>query len=456
MSVTILGVIDITDRVLQIGKTDAEYSPAGYVPARRTFRIADNDFLLAPFGDGVLGGNNWRNATIEVTDDDGDIIFQGVMQDADTEDDGPNGTVTVIQAVSAFGSVATFPVETGNNVFATANGGALAGGTIVLLESGSAALDAVASISFSENNAPRYLVASYSGSPVTQVNLDRPLEVAIADGTLATIDLPRVDTPANLLYRALLTAMTFIGRADLLDADSFASLHAAQSSAGLTLWELVRAEDRVSVGDYVTQICNATGLRLSESADGTVRLVDGPGWDGIDPLVDITEDWIVVAPMSLGTAGETNPLVYAYSHLYASGAGIGVASRALSDSDPNVLAYGPTKVSIPFPANGGNLGAYKILYADADTAEYYGERLLSYYSVDRRRAELTIVTTDKTGATLGLRQFSVATLSATLSGRTFAKEPVRVISIADDEEAGTTRLTLELINEVWPGLTNPA
>lgn len=454
MTVEILGIFDITDRVLDIGTSDALFSPAGYTPARRTFVCADNDNFLGPISGGILDtdNNGWRNAPVVVTDDDGNITFQGILQTCRQREDERQGIVTELEAVSGLGAVAGYPIEENTKLYGSLTGAHGKGTTNVVVSNLTGTVGSVAVMTLEADLEPSYIIQSATGTNPVTFRIEPGLDADAASGLPVLVSVPIFGTPAALLKRAFQTALAFIGRPDLLDEASFDTLDNEQSALGLSLQVFVRLPDNLSLGDYVAAIIRATGLFVSEDTNGTISLFNGPGWDGVNPLETISDDIIIRAPVDLNYADSDNPLVYGYNCLYPIGENVVNQSRALATDDPTVLRYGATDVLTPIQLAGGAISAYRILYADQPTAEYYGEQMLSYYSINRRRVGCSVVLKDVDLNQLNLRQFQNVLLTMGY-GMNLTNEPARVMSFTKNEaENRIDSLVLELCNKDWPGL----
>jgi len=214
----------------------------------------------------------------------------------------------------------------------------------------------------------------------------------------------------------------------------------------------VREPDAVTFGQYIAWIIGSTGLFVSEASNGSISLFNGPGWDGRNPLVEVDDDRIIAGQVEFKYADSDNPLIYGYNCLYPVGDTVANQSRALGDTDPAVLQYGPVDVLTPFPLAGDNIASYKLIYADQPSAEYFGERLLSYYSINRRRITANVVLTDSELDTIEARQFDTVNLSMGY-GLTLSNEPARIMSFTKNEAQNRIEnMVLELSNKGWPAL----
>jgi len=401
--------------------------------------------------------NAWRNARIEETSLDGDILFTGLIQDISQEERDSQGVVVVIQAVSVLGSQAEALVQEVSLVYSVLNGAHGKGSTSLATTSSSGALTGVAVATFSDTYAPAYVVQSSSGTTTTTATISPGLSSDIADATTILFSVPRLDTPANLLKRAFTTVLDFVGRLDLLNAASFDTLHAKQLLAGVSLWVFIREPDGITLGQYVSMIINATGCWITEDHDGTVSVADGPGWDGVNPLNDILDSDIVASGINLHYGGNQNGLYYGYNCLYVDGDTVLNQSRILGEGAPVVSQYGATQIFQPFPETSvAFLAGNKMLYGDVTSATYFGDKILDYYKYNRKRAELRVVATRTSLERRTFRQFSHALLTTTAGNLTFTNEPARIISLQLDEASNTYNLTLELDNRGYPDLSLPS
>lgn len=459
-TVTILGVYDLTSRAVNIDRQNAAFDAAGYQPGRRKIYFADADNFLGPQTNGILDTrrNAWRNKSIRITNN-GVIEFDGIIKQVGRVNaPGGNGVLAWVEAVTGLGAAVGFPISEYDPIYATVSSAQAAGNRIIPLESASALPDDTCFVSFNNYLQPSYLVTDINGTTTAMsVGLDRGLEAPVADAVGAIILAPRIDTPANLAKRALQNNLANVDRLDLLDGDSFDRLSDAQAALGLYLWTIVRPEQRISATQYINTICAATGMFVSESESGLISVANGPGYSGKNPRKSVTDARILFADQEEIYAPSDYGFYYGYSCVYRVDDTVGVQSRALGPDSDRVIDYGPTAVFKPFELTGANLSAYWMMYADQPTAEYYGERILEYYSVHRKRVKLSLARRANDLSDFPLRQFEELTLTTTAGGLDYTNEPVRVMSYNYSEaENRYTEVVLELHNQISPGLTNPA
>jgi len=421
MRVTILGIVDITDRVLVSGGEDARFSPQSYQPARREIQVADNDGYLGPFTGGILDTtrNGWRNAALDLYDDQGRLVFAGLIDKVRLIESEGSGNVVSIQARAVLGAIVEYPIEENLKIYATVDGEHGKDTGTIALANLSAAIGSIAIVSFSDRLSPAYLVQSQQGTaPTANLTLDRGIESLLSDAAPAIISVPRVGPPTEFLLRAIDAALAFYGLGGNIDRASFQQQIDRENALGLSLWVYVREADDINLGAHVLNIMQATGVFVSEAEDGSIKVFDGPGWDGIEPTVTIDDDRIIGRQLTGDYITDgTVPLYYGYNCLFVDGENVGEVRRALTALDPALRDSGALKSFIPFGAESfGNLAGNKMLYGDAFTAEYYGEKMLAYYSQARRQFEFGCVEVDTEGARLNLRQFQTVRLQTEISG----------------------------------------
>jgi hypothetical protein len=421
MRAVIFGVYDITDRIIEDGAEAARFSQQSYQPSSRTLLLDDSDNFFAPLGGGIFARNGYRNAPIEIFDDEGRLIFSGLVRDAVTAESG-SGIICTVTSQSVLGAISGFPVEENRKYFASVAGFHGVGSSVVNVTGATGPLG-VATVAFNQYLDPRFLVAAVEGD---SIRLDRGIPGDLASGTIAIFSSPIVATPAELIFRALDAALSFYQLEFTLDTPAFEALADKQRAAGAYLWVNVIAEDGISLGDYITRITAATGVYVSESEDGTITVFDGPGWTGVDPLTVVDDDRIAAGDFTAykSTSGET-PLFWAYNALYVDGPAVGILQRQLSQLD-SAVESGAYKAFTPFPADSfGNLAGNKMLYADLQSASYFADRILAYYSVARDRVACNVVAVANDGNRIALRQFQEVRITTNIQSPIDA--PARVI-----------------------------
>jgi hypothetical protein len=444
--VQIFGILDLTDRVLDIGNESARFSQQSYQPAQRTITCADNDNFLGPLTGGVLDTNvnGWRNAAVDVFDDEGRLVFAGFVRSVGRMESDTAGMVVTLTCQSVLGAISDFPVEENRKIFGTVAGFHGAGSTQISIAGVDEDFGGVATVAFSQALLPRYQVVDAAGATST-LQIDRGLEFDLADGAPVIISVPIVLTPAELMFRALDAALAFYGLETQIDTASFQSLIDKQEGLGAKLWVNVTAENNVTLAQYLTRITAATGGYLSEAEDGTIAVFDGPGWNGFTPLNIIDDNRMVHPGQGDGYASSgENPIAFAYNNLFADGNEVGIVQKQLSEFDPAVLSDGAYQALTPFDAGSfGNLAGNQILYADAVSAEYFGDLLLDYYKVPRRRVSMGLIQVDNNGNRMTIRQFQVVQLDRQIGGA--ISGPARVINYSVGNDNTYSEVVLELL-----------
>lgn len=443
MNVEINGIIDVSDRVLDIGREDADFGKFVFTGATRTFRIADADGYLDPLGDGVMSSTGWKNQPIKVTDEFGETVFLGLVNKVQTLEDSSFGTVTVLTAYAVFTSILDFAIEENSKFETTVNTDFLKTSSVVRVNALPVNLSSPAVISFTQNLIPSYAIQSTDDN--LNVNLDRGIELEVVDGQVAIISEGVVAAPTSFLKKAVQAALDLVGQGDKIDGDSFDELISSESSQGFNALVFVTAADKVSLVEFAKLFIDAFGLYLRNDEEGRISVVQGPEWTGYRPPVEITED--IIISLSDKSATDQNPHYYAYNALYADGDEIGLLQKVLNSGEIIESNY-PKDPFNPFPlSNLASIAGNRVLYADETTARHYAEKFLNYYRQLRTRVTLTLSAYNEDGSRVNLKQFDEVLLTVSDLSYEFNREPGRIVNIDFDEKIGQyVEVIVELSN----------
>lgn len=454
MSVRLFDLVDITNKVKNVGRTRAALNDVvGLLSDQRTYQVADNDGTLSAFTpNGQLFVNQWRNQIITETDEDNPSIpkYTGSIYSVErTIDD--SGYTSVIQARSPLAIVLQFVVEE-NDISTysgyTVNGAQSIGSQTVALTGGTNAVPVGTQVTFTQEIVPRYEVKAATGSPTTSITLDRPLETDVADAVTARFSAPVEKTAARAVYDALNTAGV---PAENL-GNSFFAIDSARTTANQLIRLHVRIEDKVQTSQHIAKLLELGDLYLSTDVNGIINIREGLAFDGINPGQTLTENEIA-APVR--TAYDVTRLLEGYDCLYynPTDSVVQIASGDVDqfyiDQWANQGRFQPIAAESKLPID------YRYLYNNAATADFYGQQILNYFQVPRITVE-AIIKGYRDNNPNDKLQFSLVedyNISFPIStNNNVAFEPATVVAFEFDEGSQLSRVKFQLTNAPLPGL----
>lgn len=347
----------------------------------RNYEISDPLGRFSPLSSkGLFYGLEWENAPIEETDSDGKVLYIGAINNVGYQI-GKDGRKTSVTARDQFGVLIDWTVEDADLISfigstkqytLTSLAAIGATGSLSIGASGSPSdIPVGAYVSFGLNIVPRYQVTAVTGSgPTTAITLDRPLEAAVAAGSVLRVIGPVVKSGPKALKDALVSA----GLGDKIGY-TFDRLAASDSTSGYNLRIFVRQESKIKLSDHLNKVMELTNTYITVNTEtGVIDCFRGFQYDGT-PIFDSIEPADQV--LDITATFDKSKFYYAYDLPYANGGGIAiesgtVTSRAKKRWQP--ISYSSNK-AIDFP----------VVYDTSVAARYFGQLVSSYYSVPRVR-----------------------------------------------------------------------
>jgi hypothetical protein len=443
---------DLTSVLIDDGTESFVFEGDQIISSERTFTILDKNGIYTPFvPDGILS-KPYRNKTVELVDDLGNVIFYGLVQDIKELED---GTYVQIITNDALGALMSIPVNvTDIETYAgfLVNGFHGKGSTIIVVDTGTLAIPENTLVSFDQNYLPSYKINKVNNvSGVTKtIELDRPLEQDLSDNQSVFVSIPIEDTPANILKTQLATAIAALGVSDKIILDSNSFLSASNAQAGKELWVFIRPENGILLGEFIGYIIRSTETFLIQE-NGTIYCQFGSEWNGTNPGVKITDSEILSGSLNKVTIKEK--LLYGYVVPYNENGIVKDIRYFLGDNSPILKETLATKPFKPFPLKTQNLFDYNILYASYDSAFFYAEKIFNYWKYERERYSISLKPYFSGSLSrIPIRQFQQILLDHTLNDyQELVNEPFRIISFEQTEEAFFSQVIIERNNYPSPG-----
>lgn len=451
MKLIIENIIILSKDLIDAGQFSGKYeSIIGVLSPQRNFIISDADDKYNPFSDsGLLNPKRigFKNKEIKYFDDDNNLLYAGVITTIKTSEN-KNTKILTIVTKSAVGNLLKYPIE--DNDKTTHSGFSLDGeqGTnrFLLIKGGTTVLPDISVMTHSDSLVPNYQASPHPGDPTVSIDLDRELEFKLLADQPLSFTIPIYKTAAAAMRDALQIALTRIGLQSLLDVGSFDAINSIDAAANRLLWVFVRVEDNITLGQHLNNLSDMSGILVRVSNEGRISAVKQMAWDGINPGVRITVDEIIY---QIDNNYEPNNLLYGYSLPYIAGKEVKLASEVLQDTDQRLLDYGAIKIKRLATLKSGLIITNNYLYNNFDTAKYYGDLFLNYYSISRQRFACNVSLYFLSGATVGLNLFDEFMLTYGV----YTNEPVKILQFDLNEKKGSyENCIFELVNKEFPGL----
>lgn len=374
---TSTGRRDITSYVtINIPESATDTDFLGQLASRRNYEVFDPFNELNPFYAGAyFNTSKWRLATIEETNENGELIYRGQIEDIQQADDGKGPILTIITQ-DPIGILLQFPVTFFDSTTCddwTADATA-AGSTTLAVTGGTTPIPKGAVISFNSNYAPNYLVTDNTSNTLT---LDRELEFS-SSGALFVM-LPRLTTGAA----ALKSVLEALGYASILD-DSFDNLDSIDTQFNRFIYLFIRPENNFSAGQFIALIKELARLELVINS-GNIGIKRGFSRS----LNTITRAELL--PPFTGPSYDSSRLVIGYDLLYAVPSetvdGVptwGEVQKLEGDIDSVTLAQWTGKnFWQPFSNGSTQIKDHIYLYNSLNTAQFFGNNYLDQYGKPR-------------------------------------------------------------------------
>jgi hypothetical protein len=460
MGLTLFDSVDISSAYRADITDSASLSDVyGLLVRERLYKISDSQNRLNPFAAGSVLDSVWRNGRILETDKFFNTVYDAAINDVGFIYD-EKGRTTTVNARDGFGILKDWVVEelllkseTGAAAFYTAKKNQSNGdtGNIDLNDAGGPAAIAPGDIvSFNPDIVPRYQVVTISGGPPTKkIQLDRPLEWPVIKNSVLRVMSPVIKTGPAAVRDALRAAGV-----QKLGA-SFDSLDIADAVALRFIRIFVRRENKIKLTDHINKIMDMCDLFLTiDPASGVVDIFRGLQYDGA-PILDELTDSTLMLPLSI--AYDKTKFYYGFDCLHDNGGTVQIASGVVSSD--LLSQFAATDRWQPLSAASASPKDYQYLYANLATANFFGNRRISYNG--RPRARLTC-SAKKTysgkpsknlGLTLGKRFLLTVNFG---NGAGLTREPAAVVSYTYDESKQFySQIVFELTNWIYPRLAVP-
>lgn len=383
--VIINGILDVTKYVTSFIPESAKSSDVlGVITSQRNYTLFDPNNELSPFAaKGYFAQNDWRLKEIAEFDDNGGLIYRGIIEEISGSDD-RQGTQIVLRTRDPVGVILGFTVTLFDSTTCAdwQHTAVSAGDTTIQVTSGTNTIPRGAVVSFNSDFRPNYLVTENNANVMT---IDRSVDVAQPPGLLY-VQLPLLKTPAALIRQMLET----IGYASLIDS-SFDIIDSEDAAANRRLYAFVRQENNLNFASALSQILEYGDLILYPK-NGNISIRRGLN---SQPLIrnEITSADII--PPVSGPVYDTQKLIIGYDCLYLSPAttisidGISVPTWGRVDvvrgdvSNELLNKWAGANIWVPFTNGSQELKDHLFLYNNRRTAEYFGERRLEKYAEPR-------------------------------------------------------------------------
>lgn len=458
MALEIVGVVDITDDVLDSSEQSSESKTYGRIARRRTFRLKDALATYNPFvPSSIFSGIKWRALSIRETDDlTGDILFEGDIKKVEPQETGRDGKITVVVAEEPIVSLLTFDVEaTSNDSTRQVDGAQPAGNNSVLLKNGAADIAFPALISFNPDLRPRYFIADTVGTfPNQAVVLDRGLEEDLADSQATFVRTPQIDTVPSFIKAILVN----LGKGDKL-LSGFDSLDVEEASLGHSLVAFVPNESQVDVRTHLSSLLTLGGFLLLTLKDGTFDLIRDFGYRGQALQDEITENEILNPK---GQEDDKN-LIIGYELIYQQTKNLAAISEGNVDSN-FIQNFRGTEFWQPQDTGSTDARDHKYLYGTEAFADYVGDARLLYYREPKKQIVCDVKQSkhNSPGVRFDIqrgREFLLTIPFKSIFDDVYSeKEVVRVVSGGnyDSDRRIYRGVVFELINNPVPALEVPS
>lgn len=469
MRVVLFETVDVTSQVIEAPAESAGYNNVdGLLAPVRQIVLQNSDGLYSPNSTNSLFSDDaYRNKFVEIFDDADNRIYKGLIQGIDERiaEDGQH-TVT-IRSRDALGSFLDWPVSADQSIEGiTTNASRTAGqNTLQIPDTVPIAVGAV--VSTSPAKVPSYLVTAVStGGGNQTLTLDRGLEADLGSGADLFFSLPKLVTIPKALKDALFTPLEFYGLASLIGT-SFDMLDLQEQAAGHLIRQFVRREEGIELSKHIGKLLELGGYNLTRSEGGVFEIIDSLAYDG-RVILDVIEDADIIGPVE--SEDDDSRLLYAFSMLYIDGTsvqkleydleygyGIGAVPQFEPGLTPDLIEkYGARKVYKPITANSSTVSGYNYLYADIDSARYYGLKALNYNAYKRVKYRLGVkpFKSGDSNSTINLSYFKPILLTMRIDeNQQYINEPAVVLSYDKDPASGAYRnVVIELTNKPTPGL----
>lgn len=468
MIVRVFETIDITDRVVNLSGESAAYNNLdGLIAPVRVVTCQNADGSFSPnAADGIFSDKAYRNQFLEIFEDNGELIFKGLM-DAIEESVEVDGTsVVVIKAMDAIGSFLKWPVRAGQIIGGLTANLAKAAGENEIRLSASVVVPVGSFVSTSPVGVPSYQVTAAVVSTHQTLTLDRGLEGALADGADLYVLVPQVTTIPDALYNAFLAPLSFYGLQSLI-GESFAAMHAQELAAGRTIWNIARAEQNISLSTYIAKLLTMGGFELTRGDNGVFEIVDNRAYAG-ELILDELEDADIILP--LRSVDDKTKLYWGMTALYVSGNQVAMLKYDVQNgydpvqvpqfetglNDDLLDKYGASQPFNPLEIAGGSLSSFNFLYATEASAKAHIQKILNYYAYQRVQLQFGVkpFKSGNPDAPINISFFKKFLLTLTVSeNEIYTREPCVVLAYDKNKDTGEyTGVLVELTNNPSPAL----
>jgi hypothetical protein len=469
MRVRLFETIDITERVLDTSQESATWNNIdGLIAPVREILLNNFDGLYSPNAiNGIFSGDSYRNQIVEIFDDIDNLTFKGLIRSVTERITDTGQAIVTIRAMDALGSFLDWPVHAAASIAGVSTNAARTAGQNTLQVPAALTVPVGAVISTSSTFVPTYQVTAQSIDGGNQtLTLDRGLETDVPTETQLYISVPQSVTIPRAVKDAFYTPLAYYGLTNLIGA-SFDALDIKEQVQSRYIRQFVRREEDIKLRNHVGKLLELGGYYLTRGENGVFELVEQIAYDGEVLLEEITDSEIVGPVESID---DESRLLYGFSMLYVSGTavdkveydlelGYGVGQNPQYEPGLNstlIEKYGATRVFKPIEASSSTLSGYKYLYANRDTARYYGLKSLKYNAYRRIQYRMGIkpFMSGNPDRPITLSFFKKFLLTVTINeNESYTREPATVLAYEKDKQTGEYRnVIIELTNKPTPGL----
>lgn len=430
VTLTIAGY-DFTEKLVDFGtEVNADINDTfGMLAKEKSYTLKDYDDSLNPFADeGFFAINNYRGQEIIEKDDSGLVVFRGTVQKV-AMTDAQECIVTATEPLTLF---LEWDVEASDRTTHTGFTVDGASGQTIGLAGGATSIPSGAVVWFNDTKVPSYSVVTSTGSPTTSITIDRPLEGDLDDGLSVTVAVPAITTGPLAIKQALETSNPGI----LLDG-TFDILHILDSGER-EIRINVMEQDGIKLREHLSTLMSMCDLLLTQKNDGRYTLRRGLEYDG-SVISDTLTGAEICGPVEPYI--DDSQLIIGYDLIYQ--AGDNVAALIQADVDPNyVRKFNGIKYWQPVKS-ARSFAEIKYMYADAISAEYFGQRRLSYYAEPRKVIMCSCKPALNSDANIPINLYLGKQVRATV--RTFVNVPAIVTGFSYSEQTMSyTNVKLQL------------
>lgn len=364
--------IDFTDRAVSSqGDYSALIGDLTHIAQSRKYVFKNQDRYLSPFFQtGFLAVNHWRGRQVLETEDNGKVLFDGTIQNISQAE---SDAIVIIDAQESLVEFLEWPVNVNDktvHVNFKVKSDVPKGNTIIPVKDGLTTIPAFSVVTFKDQIAPEYMIYSATGTPTTSISIDRPLDFDLKNNDTITVSVPVKQTGADAIRRALLTAGIDAEKLDL----TFDILHQEDADNNRLIYMNIKESDKITLRQHLQTLQELCNLVVLGKIDGKISLRRGFAYQGETTILTLTGAELLP---KVNIENDKSKLYIGYDCVYRhTDDAIKTASGDVDDS--LVDAYAGQQFFQPVKVQQGLLN-YRYLYNSAQTADYFGQSVISYH-----------------------------------------------------------------------------